>query len=132
MLLPDATLAEAIEYMRGKAERYVQIALDHLERAEVLKAGTDRIPPSPLRAEGFARCAAEAKAIADQYLRLAGALSALRPDPETLKPGDLVPLPAEYLRRASGEDFPGEAYFRVGNGDVVRAPLAPPRLALSA
>lgn len=126
MLLPDATLAEAINYMRGKAQRYAQIARDHIDKAEILKGGTDRIDASPVRADRFAQCAVEATAIAERYLGIGMALAALRPDPAGLKPGDITTLPVQFLRRASEEDFPGEAYFRVGGDIVVRAPLANP------
>lgn len=124
MLLPDATVAEAIAYMRGKAERYAQIARDHLDRAEVLSGGTDRIEASPVRAARFAQCATEAMALAQNYLGIAMALTALRPDPQTLQPGDLTTLPVQFLRRAANEDYPGEAFFRVTADQVVRAPLA--------
>ena len=42
---------------------------------------------------------------------------------EGLAPGDPALIPATFLRRASAEDFPGDAFVKLAGDQVVRLPL---------
>ena len=124
MLRPDAMIAEAANWLQNEALRYVLIAQDHAAKAELVTHGTDRIPAQPKRGEDLQRCAEAAKALADQFLGYAIAVSSARPLAGPLTPGCLTHLPATFLRRCSPEDYPGQALFRLPSGEVVRAPLS--------
>jgi hypothetical protein len=123
MSSPDLKITEVVEWLRSQALRYVLIAQDHAGRAELISAGTDKIPAQPKRGADLQRCAEEAKTLAQQFLGYATAVSALAPAHEGLVAGAATQLPATFLRRCSTEDYPGQAYFRLYGGDVVRAPL---------
>ena len=122
---PSSDIEATIAYLKAEAARYAVIAMAHIERAQILAAGTDRIPASLVRAQRFEACAQEAVSLAEKHFTWANTLAATRAN-SAMRPGDLALLPATFLRRCSDEDYPGEGLFRLSTGETVRAPLAPP------
>jgi hypothetical protein len=122
-LSPD-TANQAGAWFRREAARYVAIAREHAERAELMATGTDKIEVNPRRRDQFYGMALEATRMAQEFLEFALAIRLLTLTEVQLDRGGLVNLPATFLRPCSAEDFPGQGLFRLPLGDVVRAPLA--------
>lgn len=118
----NASIEELLAYLRDKATRYGLIARSHIERAEVWKHGTDQMRPNGVMADRYEAAAKAALQLAQNYTGYAMALSCLRPL-EGLAPGDPALIPATFLRRASAEDFPGDAFVKLAGDQVVRLPL---------
>ena len=123
---PSSDIEATIAYLKAEAARYAVIAMAHIERAQILAAGTDRIPASLVRAQRFEACAQEAVSLAEKHFTWANTLAAFTWSSTAIRAGDPALLPATFLRRCSDEDYPGEGLFRLSTGETVRAPLAPP------
>lgn len=118
------TAAQAGAWFGQEAARYVAIAKDHAERAELMASGTDKIPVNPRRRDQLMTLALEASRLAQQFLDYALAIRLLTVPEASVGRGALVHLPATFLRPCAVEDFPGQGLFRLAGGVVVRAPLA--------
>lgn len=120
---PEATLDDAVAWLTAEAQRHVLLADDHAARAGLMATGSDRMPVNGRRRDQLRQMATEAAMTAKMFIGFAIAIRSLQPGrpPEA---GDVICLPATFLRRCAAEDFPGQALFRLEGGEVVRAPLA--------
>lgn len=119
----NASLEQLLTYLKDKATRYGAIARDNLDRAEIWARGTDQFKPNPRLAGLYEQAAKTAMDYAQSYAGYALWLSMLRPL-EELQPGEQTLVPVTFLRRAAGEDFPGEGFVRIaGVADPIRLPL---------
>ncbi|ATC25184.1 hypothetical protein [Caulobacter vibrioides] len=125
----NATPHELLAYLKDKATRYAAIARQHIAQAEVFKAGTDQIRPNLVQASRYEQAAREALQLAQQYTDYGTWISMLRPLDQVQR-GDMVLIPATFIRRASEEDFPDEGFIQIPGVELpIRLPLHPAQVA---
>lgn len=125
----NATPDQLLSYLKEKAARYGAIAREHIAKAETLKAGTDQIRPNAVQAQRYEQAAREALQLAQQYADYATWISMLRPLDQVGR-GDMVLIPATFIRRAAEEDFPDQGFIQIpGVDQPIRLPLHPAHVA---
>lgn len=125
----DHTVDDAVAWLTQEAARYVVIAQEHADRAQLMGTGTDKIAVNLRRRDQFQVMAIEAGQIAAQFISFARAVRCMAAASASTRPGVECGLPATFLRVCAPDDFAGQGLFRLADGQVVRAPLAPPAAA---
>lgn len=123
---PDRTIDDAVTWLTREAARYVTLAQEHADRAQLMTTGTDKIAVNLRRRDQFQVMAVEAAQMAGQFIGFAQAIQRQAAATARTRHGAACGLPATFLRPCAVEDFPGHGLFRLVDGQVVRAPLAQP------
>jgi hypothetical protein len=119
----NASLEQLLDYLKDKAIRYGEVAKRNVELAEIWKKGTDQRPPNLVFADRYEAAAKLALQLAQDYAGYALWMARLRPL-DQLQPGEPALIAATFVRRASAEDFPGEAFIRLaGVPEPIRLPM---------
>lgn len=125
----NATPDQLLSYLKDKATRYSAIAREWIAKAETLRSGTDQIRPNFVHADRYEQATREALQLAQRYADYGTWISMLRPLDQVAR-GDMVLIPATFIRRAAEEDFPDQGFIQIpGVDQPIRLPLHPAHVA---